>query len=70
MLTESVRSRDMSKSKTLGPYAKVLGDIFQRASKNRKELPPVVASNPISIFRGDSLTPKEIQFMLDLYING
>ena len=60
-LKRSCLNADISKSKTLGPYAAALGTILEGAQSNRTDLNDYDHNKFNDLWRGGSLTADEIK---------
>lgn len=56
----AIKFRDMIKTSTLGPYAKILGSALRDASERRKDLLPYGPPNKISLYRGGLLSEPQL----------
>lgn len=52
----AIKHQDMSKTSSLGPYAKILGSALRDASERRKDLIPFGPPNKVSLYRGGLLS--------------
>ena len=57
----ALKSGDMSKTSTLGPYAKILGSALRSASERRKDLVPFGPHFKVSLYRGGLLSEPQIE---------
>ena len=65
-LNKASREKNLTKSKTLGPFAAVLGQIVQSAAENRDVINKITPLSPVNLFRGLTLTKQEISEFIDI----
>jgi hypothetical protein len=56
LVDKSLRTGETYKIKTLGPYAKLLGNCLFGAAYNRKDLMPFGPPNKVSLYRATNLS--------------
>ena len=66
-INKASRERNIKKSRSLGPFASVLGQILETASQNRDLVNKILPSQPVTLFRGLTLTKTDIQDFIDIF---